>query len=106
VLKAGAHRSLERIATFLQAHPDQSVLIEGYTDSTGSEQLNLGSVEAARRGRHAGPRIPQYRCLPEVRTRAFGEAFPVASNDTAAGRQLNRRVELVILGADKVSAGR
>jgi outer membrane protein OmpA-like peptidoglycan-associated protein len=105
VLKPGAYRSLERIATFLQAHVDQSVVVEGYTDSTGSEQLNLDL--SRRRAEAVMQALVSRNVEPSrVRTRAFGEAFPVASNDTAAGRQLNRRVELVLVGAEKVGAGR
>lgn len=105
VLKPGAYRGLERIAKFLQAHPDQSVVVEGYTDSTGSEQLNL---DLSKRRAEAVMQALVSRSIEpaRVRTQAFGEAFPIASNTTAAGRQLNRRVELVLLGADKVSAGR
>jgi outer membrane protein OmpA-like peptidoglycan-associated protein len=105
VVKPGAYRSLERIATFLQAHPDQSIVIEGYTDSTGSEQLNL---DLSRRRAEAVVQALAARNIESsrIQTRAFGQAFPVASNDTAAGRQLNRRVELVFPNADKVSVGR
>lgn len=105
VLKAGAYRSLERIATFLQAYPEQSVVVEGYTDNTGAEQMNL---DLSRRRAEAVVQALIARNVESTRiiTRALGEAFPVASNDTAAGRQLNRRVELVLPSAEKVSVRR
>lgn len=102
VLKTGAHRSLERIATFLQAHPEQSVVVEGYTDNTGSDQMNL---DLSRRRADAVVQALIARNVESTRivARALGESFPIASNDTAAGRQLNRRVELVLPSRDKVS---
>lgn len=105
VLKPGAYRSLQRISTFLQAHPDQSASVEGYTDSTGSEQLNL---DLSRRRAEAVVQALVARNVEpgRVQARAFGEGFPIASNDTVAGRQLNRRVELVLLGPDKLSVDR
>ena len=105
VLKPGAYRSLERISTFLQAHPDQSASVEGYTDSTGPEQLNLDL--SMRRAEAVVQALVARNVEPgRVHARAFGEGFPIASNDTVAGRQLNRRVELVLLGTGKVTADR
>ena len=103
VLKPGAYRSIEQIAEFMQSNPERSVVIEGYTDDTGSDTLNLAlsqrradAVRQALIGRNIDP--------SRIRTQAFGEAYPVASNDTSAGRQLNRRVELVIPNAGNLRA--
>lgn len=104
-LKPAAYRSLDRLMTFLKAHPEQTIVVEGHTDSTGSEDMNL---DLSRRRAEAVQQALAARNIDanRIRTRALGEAFPVASNDTAAGRQLNRRVELVFPNAQQVSLGR
>ena len=93
-LKAGAMRTVDELAAFLQQHPERKVLIEGYTDSVGSDDLNLDlSQRRAEAVRDALTR----RNVPfdHVQVHGLGERYPVASNDTGAGRQLNRRVEVV-----------
>lgn len=94
-LRPGAVDSLDRLAEYLRAHPERTVLIEGHTDSVGSEEYNLElsrqraeSVRAALVGRGISP--------DRIRTVGRGETTPVAPNETSAGRQLNRRVEIVI----------
>jgi outer membrane protein OmpA-like peptidoglycan-associated protein len=93
-LQRGAHLQLERLASYLKTHPKQRVLIEGNTDSTGPAALNQ-KLSAARAQAVAqalelhGVRPDQYRTI------GLGEAYPVASNNTAAGRQQNRRVDVV-----------
>lgn len=95
VLKPGAYRSIEQIGQFLQANPKRSIVIAGYTDSTGSEQLNL---DLSQRRAQAVKQALVARNIDanRIQVQAYGEAYPVASNDTTAGRQLNRRVEVVI----------
>lgn len=93
-LKPGAYATLDRVAKVLHDHAGRKVVIEGHTDSTGSEELNqtlsqqrAQAVQTAlmERGVSGG----------QIATVGKGEAMPVASNDNAAGRQQNRRVELV-----------
>ncbi len=94
-LKSGAQRTLDRVAAFLKRYPERRVAIEGFTDSTGSDAFNQKLSEE----RAAAARIALIDMgIPPERTtsRGFGEDFPVASNDNAAGRQMNRRVEIVI----------
>jgi outer membrane protein OmpA-like peptidoglycan-associated protein len=98
-LKPGAERKLDQLAQFLKDHPDRRVEIDGFTDSVGSdsfnEQLSLNraqSVKDALMGRG----IDSSR----VTTEGFGKEYPVASNNDASGRQLNRRVEVVIGSSD------
>lgn len=93
-LKPGAMRTTDQLADFLAKNPNRKVEIEGYTDSTGSESLNqelsLRRASAVRDSLAAKGVGAQ-----RVEVRGLGEAYPVASNDTASGRQLNRRVEVV-----------
>ncbi|WP_431102429.1 OmpA family protein [Roseateles noduli] len=93
-LKEGAYSRLDTLSSALRNHPERRILIEGFTDSTGSAESNLTLSRAraesvrdalAKRGVEAG----------RIDVRGNGEARPVASNDTAAGRQQNRRVEIV-----------
>jgi outer membrane protein OmpA-like peptidoglycan-associated protein len=95
VLKAGARNTLTRIADQLRINDQLSVTIEGHTDSVGSDALNQSLSEkraAAVRDYLVSRGIPAGR----MTVTGLGETTPVATNDTPAGRQQNRRVELVI----------
>ncbi|WP_372658077.1 OmpA family protein [Hydrogenophaga sp.] len=96
-LKPGAMRTIDRLATFMRDNPERTVAVEGYTDSVGGEaynqQLSQRRAEAVQTAL-TGRGIASNR----VNTTGFGEASPVASNNTAEGRQRNRRVEVVISG--------
>lgn len=94
-LKPGAQRSLQKLAEFLQEYPERNAMIEGFTDSTGSEEFNEKLSED--RADAVRTALVGLGVAPErIVTRGYGEQFPVASNSTAAGRQLNRRVEIVL----------
>jgi len=93
-LKPGARTKIERIATVLQAHPERRLLVEGFTDSTGSDKLNQ-KLSEERAQAVAVALIRQGISADRIDTKGFGEAQPVASNASASGRQQNRRVELV-----------
>jgi outer membrane protein OmpA-like peptidoglycan-associated protein len=76
-------------------NPDRTVMVEGFTDSTGSAAHNKDLSE--RRAASVAQALVSLGVPRErIGTRGYGEAFPVASNDTAANRQLNRRVEIVL----------
>ncbi len=93
-LKPGAQQDLYRLVTFLREHPEQNVLIEGHTDSTGLESYNLELSQL--RAQVVQDFLIRNGISPErIIARGYGETYPVASNDTAAGRQQNRRVEIV-----------
>ena len=95
VLKAGARNTLSRIADQLKVNDQLSIAIEGHTDSVGTDALNQGLSEkraAAVRDYLVARGIPTDR----MTVTGLGETTPVATNDTPAGRQQNRRVELVI----------
>jgi outer membrane protein OmpA-like peptidoglycan-associated protein len=94
-LKPGARRSIERIAQVLERHPERSIIVEGFTDSTGDAGFNQRLSEE--RAESVKQALIDAGVAPgRILTRGYGEAFPVASNDTAAGRQLNRRVQIVL----------
>jgi outer membrane protein OmpA-like peptidoglycan-associated protein len=96
-LKSGASRKLDQLAQFLSEHPDRRVQIDGFTDSVGSEAYNeelsqhrADAVKAALITRGIDP--------ARIGAEGYGKAYPVASNSESGGRQLNRRVEVVIGG--------
>ncbi|MEP7208527.1 MAG: OmpA family protein [Casimicrobiaceae bacterium] len=94
-LKPGADRTIDQLATFLRENADRTVEIEGYTDSTGADALN--QVLSERRAIAVKNALADRGiAATRVSARGFGETNPVASNDSAAGRQQNRRVEVVI----------
>jgi OOP family OmpA-OmpF porin len=97
-LKPGAMQDLYQLVTFLKEYPDRAVLVEGHTDSTGTDSYNLSLSERraeAVRSFLVSNGIPPDRVL----SRGYGKDYPVAGNDTSAGRQQNRRVDVVILHA-------
>jgi outer membrane protein OmpA-like peptidoglycan-associated protein len=94
-LKSGGVRSVQKLADFLQQYPQHKVLIEGYTDSTGSNKLNQELSE--RRANAVKTALIHMGVSNErISTNGYGETFPVVSNDTAENRKLNRRVEIII----------
>ena len=94
-LKSGGARNVQKLADFLKQYPQHKVLIEGYTDSTGSDSFNQELSE--RRANAVRAALSDSGISADrITTRGYGEAFPVAGNDTAASRQMNRRVEIVL----------
>ena len=90
----------QRLADVLRDNPDRTVLVEGFTDSTGSDAYNLQlSQRRAEAVRMALGQMGIER--NRIETRGYGEAYPVASNATAGDRQLNRRVEIVLSEAGR-----
>ena len=94
-LKSGGMRNVQKLADFFKQYPQRKVMIEGFTDSTGSDTRNQElsdqraySVRTALLGMGIG--------ADRITSRGYGESYPVAGNDTAAGRQLNRRVEIIV----------
>ncbi|MDP1698839.1 MAG: OmpA family protein [Xanthomonadaceae bacterium] len=94
-LKGGATSNLSKLAAFLNEYPDRTVLIEGHTDNPGSESFNMGLSQRRADSVKAyltGQGIAAYR----LDALGKGEAYPVSGNDSATGRQQNRRVEVII----------
>ncbi len=99
-LKPGAVKNLDQVAAFLKKYPERSLQIEGHTDSIGDEEYNynLSSERAL-----AVSNVLQSQGITRTRiiSRGLGENAPIASNDIAEGRQLNRRVELIFDHVEK-----
>lgn len=93
-LQPGAGLEFDRLASYLKDHPKQRVLIEGNTDSTGSAELNQ-KLSTSRAQAVAQALEMRGVAQDQYQTMGLGEAYPVASNDTSAGRQQNRRVDVV-----------
>lgn len=94
-LQAGNQRAMDRLARYLQAHPDQEILIEGHTDSVGAAGYNQRLSE--QRAESVYQALEQRGVDPSrVRVVGLGENYPVADNSTQSGRSQNRRVEVVI----------
>jgi outer membrane protein OmpA-like peptidoglycan-associated protein len=98
-LKPGATRKLDQLAQFLAEHPDRRVQIDGFTDSVGSDSYN---EELSQRRANAVRSALLSRGVDASRigTEGYGKSYPVADNGDSGGRQLNRRVEVVIGGND------
>jgi outer membrane protein OmpA-like peptidoglycan-associated protein len=96
-LKPGAREKLAKVAGILLAHPGLMLEVEGHTDSVGTDDYNQ-SLSERRAESVKSYLIQQGIDRSSITSRGFGESQPVASNDTADGRQRNRRVELVVSG--------
>jgi outer membrane protein OmpA-like peptidoglycan-associated protein len=95
-LKSGSRQTLDKLTAFLQAYPKREVQIDGYTDNVGSDDYNQSLSERRAdsvRDALTGMGIARDRIL----TKGLGKSSPVADNDTAGGRQQNRRVEVIVL---------
>lgn len=97
-LNQGASQPLDQLAAFLTEYPTRTVTVEGYTDSAGSNASNQALSERRASAIKTGL-IDRGIALNRISARGMGEASPVANNDTAAGRQRNRRVEIVLSDA-------
>lgn len=94
-LKSGAELTLQKVASFLQEYPDRNIVVEGFTDSTGSADYN--AMLSEQRALAVKDTLTGMGVSPDrVEIRGYGEDYPVASNDTAAGRLQNRRVEIIV----------
>jgi outer membrane protein OmpA-like peptidoglycan-associated protein len=96
-LKPGAREKLAKVSGILLAYPGLKIQLEGHTDSIGSDDYNMKLSE------HRAEAVQSYlvtQGVPAntVSAAGLGKAGPVAANDTAAGRQQNRRVDMVVSG--------
>jgi len=102
-LRAESKKNLDNLASSLSDFGDSKLLLVGHTDSQGSDDYNL-SLSRRRADAVANYLESQSVSASRVQTNGRGEGEPIASNDTDAGRQQNRRVEVAIYASDKMKA--
>jgi outer membrane protein OmpA-like peptidoglycan-associated protein len=102
-LNGTAEGNLDKLSNILKEYPDTDIEIQGHTDSKGSDSYNMSLSE-----RRANAVATYLRgrgiASSRIRTKAYGESAPVASNDTEAGRAQNRRVNFLITANEKMKA--
>ncbi len=96
-LKPGAREKLAKVAGILLAYPGLNIQVGGYTDNVGGDTMNQ-TLSENRAGSVRDYLVQQGVATNSVSARGFGNTLPVTSNDNAAGRQQNRRVELLVSG--------
>ncbi|MDQ6758932.1 MAG: OmpA family protein [Acidobacteriota bacterium] len=96
-LKPGAREKLAKISGIVLAHPSLKLDVEGHTDSVGGDAYNQ-TLSEQRAKAVQDYLVAQGLNGGSVTAKGFGKTMPVADNNTAAGRQRNRRVELVVSG--------
>ncbi|MCP4348587.1 MAG: OmpA family protein [Desulfobacterales bacterium] len=99
-VKSGLHSEIDRIATVMKQYPDTSIRVEGHTDNVGTDPNNMA---LSRRRAESVKALFVQRGVSEFRIIVipFGETKPVADNNSAEGRQKNRRVEIKIAPAQE-----
>lgn len=103
VIRPEAGKNLRALATSLDKYPGSDILIVGHTDQVGTSAYNQGLSER-RAAAAANYLVSQGVTRTRVATRGMGETDPVAPNDTEAGRQRNRRVEVAIYASEAYKA--
>ncbi len=94
-VRPGLYSEINRVAGVLTQYPDTFIRVDGHTDSVGSDAYNMDL--SVRRANSVKDLLVQRGIAPDrIEVMGFGETMPVATNDTEAGRQLNRRVEIKI----------
>jgi len=96
-LKPGAREKLAKVAGILLAYPSLNIEVGGYTDNIGGDAMNQ-TLSENRAGSVRDYLVEQGVSTHSVSARGFGNTSPVSSNDNSAGRQQNRRVELLVSG--------
>jgi len=96
-VRPSTREQLARLSGIFLAHPSLQLEVEGYTDSTGSDELNQ-KLSEQRASAVRDYLVVQGLASDAVAAKGFGKAMPVAGNETTAGRQKNRRVELIVSG--------
>jgi outer membrane protein OmpA-like peptidoglycan-associated protein len=98
ILLAGEEKKLEKIRDILRKYPDRDIMVAGHTAQAGGTENSRLKLSQERASAIAGYLVRQgVRSADRIMSRGYGSQNPVASNDTEAGRQKNRRVEIIIL---------
>ena len=100
VLKPEASSALDEVVNLLQTYPENDVLIEGHSDSTGSKKKNQ-ELSSARAWSVYSYLVKKGIAAARLKPKGYGPDRPVASNRTVSGRERNRRVEIIILKKEK-----
>lgn len=99
-VKPSAQHALQKLAAYLQQHPERRVLIEGHTDNIGSDAANIALSQ--RRAEAVAAALTSLGVTPDrIVARGYGESFPIADNGSDTNRALNRRVEVYISDNDR-----
>ncbi len=99
-IKPSAQGAMQKLATYLQEHPERRVLVEGYTDSVGSDSANQQLSQ--RRADAVATALARLGVSgARINTMGYGEEFPIANNTSDTNRALNRRVEVYISDSDQ-----
>jgi outer membrane protein OmpA-like peptidoglycan-associated protein len=96
-LKPGAREKLAKVAGIILGHPGLKIAVEGYTDSVGGDEYNM-KLSENRANSVRDYLVAQGLSGDNITAQGFGKSDPVADNGTATGRQMNRRVQLVVSG--------
>jgi len=96
-LKPGAREKLAKVSGILLSYPGLNIEVGGYTDNVGSDEMNQ-TLSENRAGSVRDYLVQQGVTANSVTAKGYGSTLPVASNENAAGRQQNRRVELLVSG--------
>ncbi|MHB9030255.1 MAG: OmpA family protein [Candidatus Latescibacterota bacterium] len=100
-LQAQARQNIQKMAEVLKDYPDTDIIIAGHTDSDGTDQYNQGLSE--RRAQSVADYLKTLGVAgARLKTAGYGESQPVQANDSAAGKQANRRVEVAIMANEKM----
>jgi len=100
-LQSQAMTNLQKLSVILNKYPDTEILIEGHTDATGSEDYNM-DLSIRRAQSVANYLVAQQVSAVRTHTNGYGEAQPIATNESEDGRMQNRRVEVAIYANDKL----
>jgi outer membrane protein OmpA-like peptidoglycan-associated protein len=96
-LKSGAREKLAKVAGILLSYPGLNIAVGGYTDNIGGDSMNQ-TLSENRAESVRDYLVQQGVSTSAVSAKGFGSTLPVVSNDSSAGRQQNRRVELLVSG--------
>lgn len=100
-LRPATKANLNELSATLSKYEDTEILVQGHTDSTGSDELNM-ELSENRAKAVRNHLTSQGVAAPRFTVQGYGESMPLADNKTAAGRQQNRRVEIAIYANDKL----